>query len=303
VTFPDLRMYPPDRTHGRDEWWFEQETEHDSIEVDVDYIRDAPCNGHYDEHDYEGGYYDDNFYDPADTSLYPIYHYEPPVLDTNAAANDLFGFATHNPFIDPETSYHPTRTSNTIEDLSTKLDLLVSMEVIPLFTYLSSPTFPALSSITIPLYFISSESHAHRRHSRPGYTLPLKVRYWVHVAVQALEMLNSSSKLHQVRVKYMPWDIWASMDSCDDLHRIVEHGVWFDDALTDGEGGEREHEGEAFRSVWALLAEKGLWPGKGLKRMGLQAEIRFVKWDGEMDSYRVGDELEVVFTKKVEESS
>jgi hypothetical protein len=29
----------------------------------------------------------------------------------------------------------------------------------------------------------------------------------------------------------------------------------------------------------------------------LQAESRVVKWDGEMDSYRVGDELEVVFTK------
>jgi hypothetical protein len=30
--------------------------------------------------------------------------------------------------------------------------------------------------------------------------------------------------------------------------------------------------------------------------MGLQADISVVKWDGEMDSYRVGDELEVVFT-------
>jgi hypothetical protein len=299
VTFPDLRMYPPDRTHGRDSWWFEQEEPDDEIEVDVDYIRGAPYSAHYDEHDYEGGYYDDNFYDPADSSLYPAYHQDPPpTLNPNASATDLFGFSDHNPFIDPNALYHPTHTSHTIEDLSTKLDLLVSMEVTPLFTYLSTPTFAALTSLTLPLYFISRESYFHRAHSRPGYTLPLKVRYWVHVAVHALDMLCSTSQLQEVRIKYMPWDIWASMDSCDDLHRIVERGVWFDDPVADGEGGEREHEGEAFRSVWSALGEKGVCTDtEGSGRMGLRASIRFVKWDGEMDSYRVGDELEVVFTK------
>lgn len=301
VTFPDLRMYPPDRTNGRDEWWFEHEEEAaDCIEVDVDYIRGAAYNGHFDEHDHTGGYYDDNFYDPADASLYPAYRHQAPTLNPNAAATDIFGFSDHNPFIDAEETYHPASTSNTVEDLSTKLDLLVSMEVTPLFTYLASPSFASLTSITIPLYFISRESYFHRRNSRPGYTLPLKVRYWVHVAVHALEMLHSSSQLRQVRVKYMPWDIWASMDSCDDLHRIVERGVWFDDPVVDGEGGEREHEGEAFRSVWSIMDEKALLEGKepGPRRMNLQSKIRFVKWDGEMDSYRVGDELEVVFTYK-----
>lgn len=291
-------MYPPDRTHGRDEWWFETaEDEYDSAEVDVDCVRGAAYNGHYDEHDHTGGYYDDNFYDPGDASLYPAYRHQAPVLNPDAAANDISSLFDHNPFQDAEETYHPTQTSNTIEDLSTKLDLLVETEVTPLFTYLSSPTFPSLTSITLPLYFISRESFFHRRNSRPGYTLPLKVRYWVHVAAHALSLLHSSTTLTEVRVKYMPWDIWASMDSCDDLHRIMEKGVWFNDSLADGEGGEREHEGEAFRCIWAMLVEKGLCTGNGETRMGLSSSIRLVKWDGEMDSYRVGDELEVVFTK------
>lgn len=296
-------MYPPDRTQGRDEWWFEAaEEEQDNVEVDVDYVRGAAYSGHYDEHDHTGGYYDDNFYDPADASLYPTYQHEAPVLNPTAAANDISTLFDHNPFQDAEETYHPTTTSNTIEDLSTKLDLLVEMEVSPLFTYLSSPTFPSLTSITLPLYFISRESFLHRRNSRPGYTLPLKVRYWVHVVTQALAMLESSTNsLTEVRVRYMPWDIWASMDSCDDLHRIVEQGVWFNDPSVDGEGGERELEGEAFRCVWGLLVERGLCTGRGGTRMGLQSAIRFVKWDGEMDSYRVGDELDVVFTKAGEE--
>jgi hypothetical protein len=31
--------------------------------------------------------------------------------------------------------------------------------------------------------------------------------------------------------------------------------------------------------------------------MGLQAHIKYIKWDGNVDAFRVGDELEVVFTK------
>lgn len=85
------------------------------------------------------------------------------------------------------------------------------------------------------------------------------------------------------------------MDSCDDLGRMVRLGVWFDDEVRDGPGGERGDEGEAFRCVWGLLEERGVDMRRG--RMGLQAQSRVVKWDGEMDSYRVGDELEVVFTK------
>ncbi|KAJ8115075.1 hypothetical protein OPT61_g3201 [Boeremia exigua] len=299
VTFPDLRMYPPDRTQGHDEWWFEtgEHGEYDGVEVDVDYVRGAAYNGHYDEHDHTGGYYDDNFYDPTDAALYPEYTHPAPVLNSNTAANDLSGLLNHNPFSDAEEAYHPANTSHTAEDLSTKLDLLVEMEVSPLFTYLSSRTFPSLTSITIPLYFISRESFFHRRNSRPGYTLPLKVRYWVHVAAHAFAMLDASTTLTEVRVKYVPWDIWASMDSCDDLQRIVEQGVWFNDPVTDGEGGEREYEGEAFRCVWAMLVERGLCTTKGATRMGLCSSIRLFKWDGEMDSYRVGDELEVVFTK------
>lgn len=297
VTFPDLRMYPPDRTQGKDEWWFEAAGEaYDNEEVDVDYIRGAAYDSHYDEHDHTGGYYDDNFYDPSDAALYPSYQHQAPVLNPNAAANDISTLFDHNPFQDADETYR-TATTSIAEDLTTKLDLLVDMEVAPLFSYLSTATFPSLASITLPLYFISRESFSYRRASRPGYTLPLKVRYWVHVAFNAFRLLHAGT-LTEVRIKYMPWDIWASMDSCDDLHRMMEQGVWFNDPELDGEGGEREHEGEAFRCVWAMLTEQGLCTGQGGTRMGLAARIRLVKWDGEMDSYRVGDELEVVFTKE-----
>jgi hypothetical protein len=295
VTFPNLQLYPPDRSDNHAEYWWEQDAaEDDTIEVDVDYIRGAPYNAHYDEHDHEGGFYDDNFYDPAGPSLYPSFR-EPLMTTTAAQTNaqaDPFGFATHDPFIHPDAAAGTHDASR--EEIATKLDLLVSMEVTPLFAYLSSPTF-ALEHISVPLYFISASSAQRRRASRPGFALPLKIRYWVTVAVHALEMLAApASSLQTVRVRYRPWDIWASMDSADDLERMVERGVWFDDARTDGPGGPREHEGEAFRAVWAALGERG-W-GAAAKRLG--ARLRLNRWDGEMDSSRVGDELEVVFSRR-----
>jgi hypothetical protein len=286
VTFPNLKLYPPDRSDDHAEHWWE----HDTAEVDVDYIRGAPYNAHYDEHDHEGGFYDDNFYDPAGSHLYPSFR--EPLAAHPHDANDPFGFGAHDPFIHPEA---PTETDPSRDEIATKLDLLVDTEVSPLFTYLASPTF-ALQSITVPLYFISASSAQRRRASRPGFALPLKIRYWVTVAVHALEMLLASSSLQYVHVRYMPWDIWASMDSADDLSRMAEQGVWFDDARTDGPGGVREHEGEAFRSTWAALEERG-WGGA---RALLDARITLNRWDGEMDSSRVGDELEVVFSRRVE---
>jgi hypothetical protein len=292
VTFPNLTHYPPDRDQGRDDWYWE----HDDVEVDVDYIRGAQYNGHYDEYDHEGGHYDDNFYDPSDTSLYPSFRQPPAPQPT---ANDPFGFANHYPFADP--TRDPVREASA-DEIATKLDLLVSMEVTPLFTYLDSPTFN-LSSITIPLYFISKESRHNRSVSRPGYALPLKIRYWVQVCIHALFMLraprtsgtSSSSSLQEVRVKYLPWDIWASMDPADDLRRMVDAGIWFNKP-EDAEGGEREGEGEAFRAVWEGM--RAQIPRRELgETMGLSAEVRFVPWDGNVDSWRVGDELEVVFKK------
>jgi hypothetical protein len=292
VTFPDLKHYPPDRENGRDEWYWEQ----DQQEVDVDYIRGAQYNGHYDEYDHEGGHYDDNFYDPSDATLYPSFRQPPAAVAHNP--DDPFGLANHNPFVDP--SQDPQNTA-TYMDVATNLDLLVQMEVTPLFAYLASPTFN-LTSITVPLFFISKESHHLRSTSRPGFALPLKCRYWAHVCQHALLMLghttyfgSGSPTLQEVRVKYLPWDIWASMDPADDLRRMAKEGVWLDEPEA-AEGGERESEGESFRAVWAGLQEKGLWKGK--ERMGLQADVKFVKWDGNVNSWRVGDELEVVFTRR-----
>lgn len=325
VTFPNLTHYPPDREGGRDEWYWENEEEYgngngggsgevcmyDEEEVDVDYIRGAQYNGHYDEYDHEGGHYDDNFYDPDDASLYPAFH--PPSArpnntnNTNTnnanASTDPFGFATHYPFADPSLPPDAQQdASPSPDDIATKLTQLVAMEVTPLFTYLSSPTF-TLDSITLPLYFISRESFHHRSASRPGYALPLKIRYWVQVCVHAIMMLlplpsnadsnDGASSLREVRVRYLPWDVWASMDPADDLRRVVDKGVWFDEK--GAEAIEREGEGEAFRAVWGSLREKGY---KG--RMGLDARVKYVKWDGNVDSWRVGDELEVVFRRKEE---
>jgi hypothetical protein len=299
VTFPNLTHYPPDRDEGRDEWYWE----HDEVEVGVDYIRGAQYNGHYDEYDHEGANYDDNFYDPSDSSLYPSFR-QPPTAQASSS-NDPFGFANHYPFEDP--TRDPVREASA-EDIATKLDLLVSMEVTPLFTSLASPFFN-LNSITLPLYFISRESRHNRSVSRPGYALPLKIRYWVQVCVHALLMLTStytsgtstSVPLQEVRVKYLPWDIWASMEPADDMKRMVEAGVWFDKPK-DGEGGEREGEGEAFRAVWeGMKARIPLEERKGMKRLGLRAKVRLVPWDGNVDSWRVGDELEVVFTRETDD--
>jgi hypothetical protein len=290
VTFPNLTHYPPDRDDGRDEWYWEQDQ--DEEYAYVDHVRGAQYSGHYDEYDHEGGHYDDNFYDPSDTSLYPSFQL-PPAQPPDA--NDPFGFANHYPFADP--AHNPDQARSSPEEVSTKLDLLVQMEITPLFAYFASPTF-RLDSVTVPLYFVSKECLHNRSAARPDYALPLKIRYWVQVCVHALMMLHPSTSasstspiLQQVKVKYLPWDVWASMSPADDLNRMVDQGVWFDGG--ESEAIERAGEGEAFRAVWNSLRDKG-YGG----RMGLQANVRYVKWDGNVNSCRVGDELEVVFTRK-----
>ncbi|KAI8940215.1 hypothetical protein NX059_003920 [Plenodomus lindquistii] len=310
VTFPNLSHYPPDRGEGRDTWYWEveqgiEQEVQDGVEVDVDYIRGAAYNGHYDEYDHEGYHYDDNFYDPDDVTLYPSFrHRHAATQGTNNnnnnnndddAANDPFGLAHHNPFIDP--SHVPTRAASA-DEIATKLDLLVSMEVTPLFAYLASPTFN-ISSITLPLYFVSKQMLHDRSMTRPGYALPLKIRYWVQVCVHALLMLVDplEGALQRVKVKYMPWDVWASMEPADDLGRMVEKGIWFDEE-SDGVGAVREGEGAAFRAVWMGMLERIGEEWEVGRRMGLEADVRLVAWDGNVDSWRVGDELEVVFTRE-----
>ncbi|KAF2869381.1 hypothetical protein BDV95DRAFT_577204 [Massariosphaeria phaeospora] len=273
-------MYPPNRSDGKDEWWWENTSGSDEMDYDYD--------GHDDEHDHEGSYYDDNFYDPTDTSLYPSYAQSTP---SQAPAP---GMADGPAFPMPL----PAPLEQT--DIATKLDLLVSLEVTPLFAYLSTPSF-ALSSITVPLYFMNQTSFHARFAARPDYALPLKIRYWAHVAAHALAMLRrpaAATTLAEVRVKYMPWDIWASMNPADDLHAMVETGVWGDETEDeDGDGDadeQRGAKGMAFRAVWMALLDMGVEsPGEGLS-----AHVRFVKWEGDLDKWRVGDELEVVFTRK-----
>lgn len=302
VTFPNLRNYPPDRTNGKDEWWWEN----DGQEVDVDYIPSDAFSSqghhHYDEYDYEGSaHYDDNLYGAQNSALYPQF----PARSTAGQnihmlpdSSDPFGFATHYPFVNPlqgpsTADAHGQPVEDELDEIETKLDMLVDMEVKPLFSYLATSTF-ALRSITVPLYFISKRTYQRREMARPGYALPLKVRYWVHVAVHALAMLltppntTGATRLKEVRVKYRPWDIWASMDPSDNLERMVREGVWFRGApFIVG----REGEGEAFRALWQILRQKGF----DVEESGLGADVRLVRWDGDLDKDAIGNELEVVF--------
>lgn len=295
-TLPNLRNYPPERGEGRsDEYW-----EYDQVEVDVDYIRGAYYNGHFDEYDHEGEHYDDNLYSPPNMPLYPSFRQ--PAASAAPSANDPFGLASHYPFTDP--TRDPVHEASAA-DIATKLQLLVSLEVTPLFSYLASPTFN-LSSISLPLAFISRESYHHRNLSRPGYALPVKIRYWIEVCVHALLMLIAphvsdtpdSTPLDEVRIRYAPTDIWASMEPTDDLRRMADAGVWFDNP-DPGQDVERPGEGEAFRAVWEGIKTRIPLEQRAKlgKRLGLQASVNFVPWDGDIDNGRVGDELQVIFTR------
>ncbi|KAF1912244.1 hypothetical protein BDU57DRAFT_357827 [Ampelomyces quisqualis] len=270
VTFPNLTHYPPDRDGGRDEWYWEADDDEPGPET-------TDHTGHYDEHDHEGGHYDDNFYDPSNPELYPTFHPPPPAPHPPNTTNNPSG---------------PAPPPTPLQHTSTKLTLLITNEVSPLFHHLAAHT-PALTSITLPLYFLSRASHRLRTATRPAHTLPLKIRYWVHVAVHAfLMLLSTQSPLSVLAIRYRPWDIWATMDPADDLPRVAQQGVWFDGRDAD-EDAEREGEGEAFRAVWDELRARGFGG-----RMGLRARVRHVPWDGNVDSWRVGDELEVEFQRE-----
>jgi hypothetical protein len=88
------------------------------------------------------------------------------------------------------------------------------------------------------------------------------------------------------------------MEPTDDLRRTVDAGVWFDNP-EEGQEVEREGEGEAFRAVWEGMRARTTYEERKKlgKRWGLKADITFLPWDGNMDSGRVGDELEIVFSR------
>ncbi|KAF2270467.1 hypothetical protein CC78DRAFT_611366 [Lojkania enalia] len=291
VTFPNLRFYPPtweDEENEEDDWDWEQH----GHRMGVDYVRGVQNSEssfrsyeNEDEYDYEGSGYDDNLYSPAGTHLHPSIHQ---VQATQAQdTSDPFGFSTHYPFSDP--THGPTYSIMSQDEIITKVGLLVSMEVTPLFTYLASEVF-ALSSITLPFYFTARTSPP-QRGVAPGTNLPVKMRYWVQVACHALLLLcppnaNTPAKINEVRIKYMPKDPWASMGANVELHNMAREGVFFTER-----DNEREGEGEAFRAIWAELESRGV----RLRDGALDAEVHLLEWDGDM--CRVGDELEVVFTR------
>ncbi|KAF2750776.1 hypothetical protein M011DRAFT_183172 [Sporormia fimetaria CBS 119925] len=310
TTFPNLRNYPPNRENAKDEWWWED----DGMDVDLDYVVGGLDPGHDDEYDYEGDGYDDNMYLPDDPALYPTF----PTLESRAfaaadPASDPFGFGSHYPFAHPSATDTGTSDSSdeyvtlesTADDATLKLGMLVDMEVKPLFTYLSSPSrFPNLTSIELPLYFISKHTLQARSHSiNPDAKLPLFLRYWIAVVAEALYLLLSSPSLSrtstakplkEVRVCYRPVNIWASLDPPEDLPRIVEKGVWLNSFVDEWDEETMEVQpGQVWIAVWGALRQMGV---KGAMREILECRRRLVKWDCDLDK-RVGDEVEVVFRR------
>ncbi|ORX93696.1 hypothetical protein BCR34DRAFT_235161 [Clohesyomyces aquaticus] len=292
ATFPNLRFYPAKPKADHESWWGAV----DRDLKDNEYVS-GTWNGHCLEEnlwDYDGEGYDDNFFESGDTSLHPS------IDDGRALPNpdvDPFGFSSHDPFSDPIDE--PSYVEEYQDDLYTKLDLLVDLEVTPLFDFFSSSLF-TLSSITIPLFFISKPSFQYRYRAS---VLPLRLRYWGHILVHALLLLsppnpNILPKLDEVRVNYTAKDVWAAMEPCDDLTRMAKEGIFRRD---DDEG--RDGEAEVFNAVKAELAKKGVDIEKEL-----DVQTTLIRFGGDadaLDPYKLGDELEVVFTRraKKEESA
>ncbi|KAF2201121.1 hypothetical protein GQ43DRAFT_440892 [Delitschia confertaspora ATCC 74209] len=276
VTFPNMRFYPPrwNNSNSSDEDYDPD----NATMLDEDYIWD-----------YEGEGYDDNLYNSSTATVWPSYQQQGSSSQNQAAPGaDPFGFASHNPFSNPLSE--PTYDVRAQQDVYSALDYLVDTEVKPLFTFLSSKAF-ALSTMTLPLYFISQKWFQHRVVSRPDHVLPLKLRYWVNAVAHAVLLLCPPDpamlpKLKELRIKYMPWDIWASMDPSENLQEICERGIW-------GRDDEVGY-GEAFKAVWEELQKMNFRFGKH----ELDINVRYVKWEMDLDqSSRVGDELEVIIKR------
>ncbi|KAF2013110.1 hypothetical protein BU24DRAFT_493655 [Aaosphaeria arxii CBS 175.79] len=280
TTFPNLRLYPP-AEESRKGYWGE---EHDEYEIDVDYVRGAQSDSHYDEYDFDGEAYNDNLYAPNDGSLYPSFSQPPDPMDP-------FGFSTHYPFTDP--THEPVDEAGGTDDIEVRLEKLVEQEVVPLFDYLASPTF-ALSTITFPLYFIARRTYHHQNITQADTALPLKLWYWIRLAICALRTLlqpgrqGGNSPFDAVRVRYIPWDIWASMDPSDNLAGLVKKGLWND-----------AHDNHGIGTGWDVFQTIRL----GLEATGIDVtkecvtEVRLIRWQGDLDSRRVGDELEISFRR------
>jgi len=263
ITFPNLRHYPPE--------WYEENGNQGSGEYD-------------DSWDYEGEGYDDNHYALGSFETWPAFRIRP----EGSSSADPFGLSTLYPFADPRSE--PVYDIAAQETAYEKLDYLVDREVTPLFAYLSSPTFK-LSTMTLPLIFVSRQRYMDRSASRASFALPIKIRYWVKVVAHALIMLlpdaEGKTKLDELLIRYMPQNVWAAMDPSDDLNEMAKKGVW---AKGNGQGSSA---GEVFSAVWEELEQR-----RGpLNRDELQISVELVKWMGELEGRYVGDALEVRMTR------
>ncbi|KAF2806800.1 uncharacterized protein BDZ99DRAFT_422012 [Mytilinidion resinicola] len=300
VTFPNLRFYPPWR------WDDSQSCSERSayrLKLGGPQPRESQTETSWDYAGDSSEYYDDNYYE--DRSGWPDYSWEQfyedaqDVQDVREDGNaedqdssDPFGFDGHYPFSDPTSG--PQWEESTPTDARTALDRLETYEVMPLFAFLSTPPI-ALTSITIPLFFVSRPKY-HSRASLPAdMKLPLRIRYWTKVIASALYMLlnpTENQPPQEVRIRYSPYDIWASLEPTDDLLKFEKEGLWNAQGEFNFKPGDGE--GEAFRAVQTELWEQGVELGPRV----VDVKARVVKWSMETGGEKPGDELELVFTKK-----
>ncbi|KAF1999436.1 hypothetical protein P154DRAFT_437137 [Amniculicola lignicola CBS 123094] len=292
VTFPSLRHYRREL-----EALLQKGAYYDDIEMETDELPEDD-NGHNDEYDHEGAYYNDNTYGEGSLALFLTW--QSLNVRTVDPTSDPYGFSSHlssegyQEGDSEETQWHAYgEHDGLIEKPYKRLELLIANEVTPLFQYLATPTF-ALDSITLPLYFMSRLQTIRQ----PFVPRPSNLQFWVRVAAHAFLLLSprdpaTAPRLNSVIIKYMPYNIQATLEPADDLERIVREGVWFHEDINAGDRS-RQLEGDSFRGLWDDLWERGMEVGSDK----LNVEIKLVEWDMKAERRRVGPELELVFRRR-----
>lgn len=300
VTLPIALRRPPPRRRKTPPW--RQDYRPQIEEGDYDYMPD-----YEDSRDSEDrGGSDSNTYDPASRYLWQGQDH----TNVSSPSNDPFGFSSHypfsddlsedfvndfsdTPFTDPlaDPSSYPYAFDNHRWSAYEALSRLEHTEIKPLFNFFSTAPLN-LTKITLPLYFLSQSSarwqSRFQRRASEASAIPPDINYWVRMCIHGvLMLLNEPSTLRELCIRYMPYDIWASLEPTDDLAKIEKNGFWSSD---DGTEGERE----AFKAVLAGLVERGV----ELRPEDVDVNLRLVKWTAEETSgEQIGDELEVLMRR------
>ncbi|OCL08056.1 hypothetical protein AOQ84DRAFT_246591, partial [Glonium stellatum] len=294
VTLPIALRRPPPRRRRTPPW---RQDYRPQIEEGDDYYM-PDYEGSRDSEDY--GDSDPDTYDPANGYIWQ--GQEP--HDTSSSSNDPFGLSYHypfspdlsedffsdTPFADPLTDppSYPYVFDNHHWNAHEALSRLEQTEIKPLFSFLSTGPLN-LTRMTLPLYFPSRlnarwQTRFQRRAPEASAVSP-DINYWVRVSIHGvLMLLKEPPALRELCIRYMPYNIWASLEPSDDLAEIEKNGLW---GSEEGTGEERE----SLKAVLTGLAERGVQ----LKPEDVNVSLRLVKWTGEeTHGGRIGDGLEVL---------